>query len=216
METMGWLGDDVWFAHAVHVNDDEIRQFAGTGVGVAHCPCSNMRLASGIAPIKQYLESGVKVGLGVDGSASNDASNILLEARQAMLLARLRIGLLPPEGPKTLLATSDLLRRGEWMTARETLEIATRGGDAVLGRDDVGHLSPGMRADFFSINLDTVDYAGALNDPVAATMFCAPQKARYTVVDGRVVVEDGRVVTVDMGPVVEAHNRFSRGLVSAL
>jgi cytosine/adenosine deaminase-related metal-dependent hydrolase len=215
METMGWLGDDVWFAHAVHVDDDEIREFARTGVGVAHCPCSNMRLASGIAPVKKYLSAGVRVGLGVDGSASNDASNILLEARQAMLLARLRIGLLPPEGPQTLLSTSDPLRRDEWMTAREALEVATRGGAAVLGRQDVGALAPGMCADFFSIDLNTVDYAGALNDPVAATVFCAPQKARYTVIDGRVVVENGRVTTVDMDPVIEAHNRFSRGLAGA-
>jgi len=210
METMGWLGEDVWFAHAVHVNDDEVRQFARTGVGIAHCPCSNMRLASGISPVKKYLGAGVHVGLGVDGSASNDASHILLEARQAMLLARLRMGLLPPEGPQTLLSTSDPLRAGEWMTAREALEIATRGGAAVLGRTDIGALAPGMCADFFSIDLNTVDYAGALNDPVAATVFCAPQKTRYTVIDGRVVVEDGRVTTVDMEPVIEAHNRFSR------
>jgi 8-oxoguanine deaminase len=186
METMGWLGDDVWFAHAVHVDDDEIREFARTGVGVAHCPCSNMRLASGIAPVKQYLAAGVRVGLGVDGSASNDASNILLEP----------------------------LRSSEWMTAREALEIATRGGAAVLGRSDIGALAPGMCADFFSIDLNTVDYAGALNDPVAATLFCAPQKARYTVIDGRVVVENGRVTTVNMAPVVEAHNRFSRELAA--
>jgi 8-oxoguanine deaminase len=214
METMGWLGDDVWFAHAVHVNDDEIREFARTGAGVAHCPCSNMRLASGIAPVKKYLAAGVRVGLGVDGSASNDASNILLEARQAMLLARLHIGLLSPEGLQTQLSTSDPLRRDEWMTAREALEIATRGGAAVLGRSDIGALAPGMCADFFSIDLNTVDYAGALNDPVAATMFCAPQKARYTVINGRVVVENGRVTTVDMAPVIEAHNRFSRELAS--
>jgi 8-oxoguanine deaminase len=215
METMGWLGDDVWFAHAVHINDDEIREFARTGVGVAHCPCSNMRLASGIAPVKNYLAAGVRVGLGVDGSASNDASNILLEARQAMLLARLRIGLLPPEGPQTLLSTSDPLRRSEWMTAREALEIATRGGAAVLGRSDIGALAPGMCADFFSIDLNTVDYAGALNDTVAATVFCASQKAHYTVINGRVVVENGQVTTVDLAPVIEAHNRFSRELASA-
>ena len=214
MEMMDWLGDDVWFAHAVHVNDEEIREFADTGVGVAHCPCSNMRLASGISPVKKYRAVGVHVGLGVDGSASNDASHILLEARQAMLLARLRMGLLPPEGPQTLLSTSDPLRADEWMTAREALEIATRGGAAVLGRPDIGVLAPGMCADFFSIDLNTVDYAGALNDPVAATVFCAPQKARYTVIDGRVVVESGQVTTVDMEPVIEAHNRFSRELVT--
>src|SRR5918997_1963285 len=215
METMGWLGDDVWFAHTIHVNDDEIRQFARTGAGVAHCPCSNMRLASGIAPVKKYLAAGVRVGLGVDGSASNDASNILLEARQAMLLARLQIGLLPPEGPQTLLSTSDPLRRDEWLTAREALEIATRGGAAVLGRSDIGALAPGMCADFFSIGLNTVDYAGGVEGLVAATPFCAPQKARHTVIDGRVVVENGRVTTVDMHPVIEAHNRFSRELANA-
>jgi len=132
-----------------------------------------------------------------------------------MLLARLRIGLLPPEGPQTLLSTSDPLRANEWMTAREALEIATRGGASVLGRTDIGALAPGMCADFFSIDLDTVDYAGALNDPVAATVFCAPQKARYTVIDGRVVVENGRITTVEMAPIVEAHNRFSRGLTGA-
>src|SRR4051794_25004597 len=212
METLGWLGDDVWFAHAIHVDDDEIKKFAAAGCGAAHCPCSNMRLGSGIAPVKKYMAAGVKVGLGVDGSSSNDASNILLEARQAMLLARLRLGLLPPEGPQTLLSTSDPLRRSEWMTAREVLEIATRGGAAVLGRSDIGASAPGMCADFFSIDLNTADYAGALNDPVAATLFCAPQKARYTVIDGRVVVENGEVTTVEMAPVIGAHNRFSRAM----
>ena len=211
METLGWMGDDVWFAHAIHVDDEEMGQMARAGVGMAHCPCSNMRLASGIAPIKNYLAAGVKVGLGVDGSASNDSSNILLEARQAMLLARLRLSLLPPEGPKKfrLLSQSHPLRANEWMTAREALEIATRGGAAVLGRDDIGSLEAGKCADFFSIDLNTVDYAGALHDPVAATLFCAPQKASYTVIGGRVIVKDGSVVTVDMRPVVEAHNRFS-------
>ena len=170
------------------------------------------RLASGIAPVKKYLAAGVEVGLGVDGSASNDGSNILLEARQALLLARLRLGLLPPEGPRRffLLSQSHPLRAHEWMTAREALEIATRGGAAVLGRDDIGSLEVGKCADFFSIDLNTVDYAGALHDPVAATVFCAPQKARYTVIDGRVVVENGQVVTVNMRPVIDAHNRFAR------
>ncbi len=197
MNSLDWLGDDVWFAHAIHVNDAEIAQFARAGMGVAHCPCSNMRLASGIAPIREYLTAGVSVGLGVDGSASNDASNILLEARQALLLARLRLAVQPSA---TAVA---------WMMAREVLEIATRGGAKVLGRDDIGVLAPGKCADFFSLDLHTVDYAGALNDPVAATLFCAPQKARFTVVNGRVIVEDGRVTTVDMGPIIEAHNRFS-------
>ena len=210
METLDWLGDDVWFAHAIHVDAAEIQQFAQTGCGVAHCPSSNMRLASGIAPVKQYREAGVKVGLGVDGSASNDSSNMLLEVRQAMLLARLRIGLLPPEGPRTVLSTSDPLRAGEWTTARDALEIATRGGAEVLGRSDVGHLAPGMCADFFSIDLHTVEMAGGLHDPVAAVVFCAPHRARTTVINGSVVVEDGEVVTVDMAPVIADQNRYAR------
>jgi 8-oxoguanine deaminase len=209
METHGWLGDDVWFAHAIHVDDDEIKKFAQTGCGAAHCPCSNMRLGSGIAPIKKYLAAGVKVGLGVDGSASNDASNILLEARQAMLLARLQIGLLPPEGPRKyfLLSQSHAVRANEWMTAREALELATIGGARVLGRSDIGSLEPGKCADFFSLDLHTIGYAGALHDPVAATLFCAPQSAKYTVINGKVIVRDGDVVTMDMKRVIETHNR---------
>jgi cytosine/adenosine deaminase-related metal-dependent hydrolase len=158
---VGWLGDDVWLAHAVHVDDEEVVKFAKAGVGVAHCPCSNMRLASGIAPIKKYIAAGVKVGIGVDGSASNDSSNMMGEARQALLLARLKMGLLPPEGSSKyrLLSQSHPLRASEWMTAREVIEIGTRGGAAVLGRlDDLGSLEVGKCADFFSIDLHTVDY----------------------------------------------------------
>ena len=178
METVDWLGDEVWFAHAVHVDDDEIRQFARSGCGASHCPSSNMRLASGIAPIKKYLDAGVKVGLGVDGSASNDSSNMMLEVRTAFLLARVKMGLQPPEGPSKYmnLSQSHPKRANEWMTAREVLELATLGGARVLGRDDVGTLEVGKCADFFSINLHTVDFAGALHDPVAATVFCAPSK----------------------------------------
>ena len=214
METLGWLGDDVWFAHAIHVDDDEIRKFADTGCGAAHCPCSNMRLGSGIAPVKKYLKAGVKVGLGVDGSASNDASNILLEARQAMLLARLRLGLLPPEGPRKFmfLSQSHPVRADEWMTAREALELATLGGARVLGRSDIGSLEPGKCADFFCLDLHALGFAGALHDPVAAVLFCAPQQARTTVVNGRIVVRDGQIATLDLGPVIEAHNRCAAAL----
>lgn len=209
METLDWLGDDVWFAHAIHVDDDEIKKFAQTGCGAAHCPCSNMRLGSGIAPLKKYMAAGVKVGLGVDGSASNDSSNMLLEVRQAMLLARLRLGLLPPEGPRKLflLSQSHPARANEWMTAREALELATLGGARVLGRNDIGSLEPGKCADFFSLNLHTINYAGALHDPVAAVVFCAPEKPKYTVINGKVVVKDGEIVTLDMAPVIETHNR---------
>jgi 8-oxoguanine deaminase len=214
MESVGWMGDDVWYAHAIHVYRDQIEKFARTGTGAAHCPCSNMRLASGIAPLKAYRDAGVKLGIGVDGSASNDASHMLMEVRQAMLLARLKIGLRPPEGPMTILSTSDPLRRGEWVTARDVLEIGTRGGAAVLGRDDIGHLAPGMCADFFSVDLNTVDFAGGLHDPVASLVFCAPQNAKYTVINGEVIVDDGRIITLDMAPVIEEHNRHAAAMVA--
>jgi cytosine/adenosine deaminase-related metal-dependent hydrolase len=205
MDRLGWVAGDVWFAHAVHVSDAEILSFARAGCGVAHCPSSNMRLASGIAPVKKYRRAGVAVGLAVDGSASNDSSNLLLEARQAMLLARLELGLRREGAP----------RSGEWMSAREALELATLGGARVLGRGDIGSLETGKCADFFSLDLSAVDYAGALHDPVAATVFCAPTRARCTVVHGRVVVEDGRISTVDMGAVVERHNRLAAALARA-
>jgi cytosine/adenosine deaminase-related metal-dependent hydrolase len=214
METLNWVADDVWYAHAIHVNDDEIRLFAQSGAGACHCPSSNMRLASGIAPIKKYLAAGVKVGLGVDGSASNDGSNLLVEVREAMLLARLKMGLRPPEGPETVLSTSDPLRAREWMTAREALEIATRGGAAVLGRSDIGSLEPGKCADFFTLDLNTLNYAGGLSDPVAAVVFCAPQRARHTVVGGRLIVDNGEIATLDVVPVIEEHNRHAAKLAA--
>ncbi|MGD9892852.1 MAG: 8-oxoguanine deaminase [Dehalococcoidia bacterium] len=213
METLGWVADDVWYAHAVHFNDDEVRLIAERGAGVSHCPSSNMRLASGIAPVKQYLDRGARIGLGVDGSASNDGSNMLLEARMALLLARLKMGLLPPEGPQTVLSTSDPLRAKEWLTARAALEMATLGGASVLRRPDIGSLEPGKCGDFFTLDLNTVGYAGGLGDSVAATLFCAPQPARYTVVGGRCIVEDGRIVTVEMEPIIEEHNRHALALL---
>lgn len=216
METLDWLGEEVWFAHAVHVLDGEIQRMAARGCGVSHCPSSNMRLASGIAPVKNYMRAGVKVGLGVDGSASNDSSNMMLEMRMAFLLSRLRMGLLPPEGPSEFmnLPQSHPRRAAEWMTAREAIELATLGGAEVLGREDIGSLEPGKCADFFSIRLDTVDFAGALHDPVAAAVFCAPQRAFHTVINGRVVVQEGRVVTVDLPRIVEEHNRHSLKLAN--
>jgi cytosine/adenosine deaminase-related metal-dependent hydrolase len=214
MDTVGWMGDDVWYAHAIHVYPDQIKKFAETGTGAAHCPCSNMRLASGIAPVKAYRDAGAKVGIGVDGSASNDSSHMLMEVRQAMLLARLKIGLRPPEGPMTILSTSDPLRSDEWVTARDVLDIGTRGGAEVLGRDDIGHLAPGMCADFFSVDLNTIDFAGGLHDPVAALVFCAPQKTKYTVINGEVIVDDGNVTTVDMQPVIEEQNRHAAAMAA--
>ena len=211
MESLDWMGQDVWYAHAVHVNDEEIRLFANKGAGVCHCPSSNMRLASGIAPVKKYRDAGVRTGLGVDGSASNDGSNLLIEVREAMLLARLKIGLLPPEGPQTVLSTSDPLRAKEWMTARDALEIATIGGAAVLGRSDIGALEPGRCADFFTLDLGDIAYAGGLSDPVAAVVFCAPTGARHTVVGGRLIVDDGEIATLDMAPVSASVIAMPRG-----
>jgi cytosine/adenosine deaminase-related metal-dependent hydrolase len=196
METLDWVGDDVWFAHSVHVNQAEIGVYARTGCGVAHCPSSNMRLASGIAPVSRYRAAGVKVGLGVDGSASNDGSHLLGEARQALLLAR-------------------VLGDPGALTARQALELATLGGAAVLGRDDIGALAPGKCADFFTLDINRLAYAGALHDPVAAVLFCAPQTVDFTVVHGRVIVSQGRLATVDAGPLVERHNRLARQLVTA-
>jgi 8-oxoguanine deaminase len=214
MESLDWVGKDVWYAHAVHVSDEEIALFAAKGAGICHCPSSNMRLASGIAPVKKYRDAGVRTGLGVDGAASNDGSNLLIEVREAMLLARLKIGLLPPEGPRTVLSTFDPLRASEWMTAREALEIATIGGASVLGRSDIGSLEPGKCADFFTLDLNAIAYAGGLGDPVAAVVFCAPTRARHTVVAGRLIVDNGEIVTLDMAPVIRQHNRNAARLAA--
>jgi len=223
METLRWVGPDVWYAHAVHVNEAELVLMSRTGCGVAHCPSSNMRLASGIAPVKKYRAAGVKVGLGVDGSASNDGSHLLGEARQAMLLSRLGLSLTPAlsqkERESTLPSTAGTVGdrvggEGEWMSAREVLEIATIGGAKVLGRDDVGSLAKGMCADLFAINLNCLDYAGAaVHDPVASVIFCAPQKADYVMVNGRWVVKEGQLTTVDLGPVIEKHNEIAKKMV---
>jgi cytosine/adenosine deaminase-related metal-dependent hydrolase len=205
MESVDWVGPDVWFAHSVYVDAAEIGVFAKHHCGVAHCPSSNMRLASGIAPVKEYLAAGVNVGLGVDGSASNDGSHLLAEVRQAMLLARVKEGI-------TGYSRSDDPTR-KLMTAREALWLGTRGGAAVLGRDDLGSLEPGKCADFFAVKLDKLEYAGAQHDPVAAVVFCQPRQVDLTVVGGRVVVKDGRLTTVDAAKLAEKHNRASKRLV---
>jgi len=213
MESLDWVADDVWYAHAIHVNDDEIRLFARQGAGACHCPSSNMRLASGIAPVKQYRDAGVKTGLGVDGAASNDGSNLLVEVRECMLLARLKMGLLPPEGPRTVLSTSDPRRAKEWMTAREALEIATLGGAQVLGRDDIGALAPGMSADFVAFDLQGVAHAGGGHDPVAALVFCTPGTVATSVINGRVVVRGGLLRTVELVPLLTRQRALARELV---
>jgi 8-oxoguanine deaminase len=190
-----WMGDDVWHAHCVHLNQTEIHQFAGTHTGVAHCPTSNMRLASGIAPVRALRAAGVPTGLGVDGSASNDGSHLLAEARQCLLLQR-------------------VLGDPRAMAAREALEIATVGGAVVLGRDDIGVLAPGMAADIIAFDLNALGYAGgAVHDPVAALVFCQPQPVDLAIVNGRVLVESGQPVHLELGGLVEAHNRAARNLL---
>ena len=205
-ESLGWLGDDVWHAHCVKLDGQGIAHFAATGTGVAHCPCSNMRLASGIAPIRRMLDAGVPVGLGVDGSASNDGAHMLGEARQAMLLARVGRALEPfgcDAGPAE-------------MKARDALALATRGGAEVLGRADIGSLAVGQCADLAVFDLGSLDFAGgAVHDPVGALLLCAPAKARHTVVNGRVVVRDGQLTTVDLPPLIERHNRLALQLAVA-
>jgi cytosine/adenosine deaminase-related metal-dependent hydrolase len=210
VESLGWTGDDVWHAHCVHMSADEIARFGHTGTGVAHCPTSNMRLASGICRVLDLRRAGAPVGLGVDGSASNDSGHLLAEARQAMLLQRVapdRYLSEPPGG------RGGFAGRAAAMTAREALEIATRGGAAVLGRDDVGYLAPGMSADFIALNLNRVDYAGAWHDPVAAALFCGPRGVDLSVVNGRIVVEGGRLITVDLDAYLPRHNTISRAMV---
>jgi len=206
MQSVDWVGEDVWFAHSVYVSRDEINLYAKTGCGVAHCPSSNMRLASGIAPIRELMAAGVKVGIGVDGSASNDGSHLLAEARMAMLMDRLRAGV---EGASLSSENAPVL-----MTGRQALELATRGGAAVLGRKDLGSLETGKCADFVAINLNRLDYAGALHDPVSAVVFCAPRGVDWNVVHGRVIVRNGHLETLDVPRLVERHNRAARRLVS--
>jgi cytosine/adenosine deaminase-related metal-dependent hydrolase len=205
MQAVDWVGDDVWFAHAVWVNDEEIQVFAEHNCGVAHCPTSNMRLASGIAPVKQYRQAGVNVGLGVDGSASNDSSHLLGEVRNAMLLSRVK------EGITGYSLSNDPNRK--LMTAREALYLGTRGGAAVLGRKDIGSLESEKCADFFAVNLNRIEFAG-MHDPVSAIVFGQPVRVDYTVVNGKFVVKEGQLVTVDEQKLIERHNKAAKRLLT--
>jgi 8-oxoguanine deaminase len=208
-QELGWLGEDVWHAHCVKLDDEGISLFAASRTGVAHCPCSNMRLASGIAPIRRMLDAGVPVGLGVDGSASNDAAQMINEARQALLLARVGRSLMPPENRDGKSFFGCDLGPAE-MTARDALHMATRGGAQVLGRKDIGHLAPGMCADFALFDLNTLGFAGgAVHDPVGSLLLCASPQAAYTVVNGKVVVRQGQLTTVEIRPLLEQHNRLA-------
>ncbi len=197
-EQLGWLGPDVWHAHCVKLDAAGIAAFAKTGTGVAHCPGSNMRLASGIAPIRAMRDAGVPVSIAVDGSASNDSGHLLGEARLALLLQRVAYG--PVKGPSAL-------------TAREVLEMATLGGARVLGRDDIGALVPGMAADLVTVPLDEIGLTGAGHDPLAALFFCHVPRVKHSVVNGHVVVRDGQITTLDLPRLIERHNRLARQLV---
>ena len=199
-EALGWVGPDVWHAHCVKLDATGIALFARTGTGVAHCPGSNMRLASGIAPIRAMRDAGVPVSIAVDGSASNDSGHMLGEARLALLLQRVAHG--PVKGPSAL-------------TAREVLEIATLGGAKVLNRDDIGSLAPGMAADIVIVPLDDIGLAGAHHDPLAALFFCHVPRVRHSIVNGRSVVRDGQITTLELPRLIARHNVLARELAEA-
>jgi len=199
LQSLGWTGDDVWFAHMVHPNGDEIGLLAETHSAVCHCPSSNMILASGIAPIREMCDRGVRVGLGVDGSASNDANQLLGEARQAMLLQRV--------------GWPGFESRADRFSAREALALATRGGAAVLGRDDIGSLEPGKAADLVAYRVDGIQHAGAGGDPVAGLLTCAPVNAWFSIINGRMVIEQGEITGVDIKALVKQHNEQAERLL---
>jgi cytosine/adenosine deaminase-related metal-dependent hydrolase len=200
--SVGWLGPDVWFAHAIFLNDAEIALFARTGTGIAHCPSANMRCGQGIAKVRQMLDAGVRCGLGVDGSASNDTSNLFLEARLAQLLQRVaprRYGSEAPGGRGGFGGAPGAL------SAREALEMATRGGAALLGRDDIGHLAPGMGADFIAVRLNQLGLSGTQRDPLAALVMCGPFRVDHAFIGGRQIVGGGEFVDLDIEALLVAH-----------
>jgi len=199
MQSLSWTGDDVWFAHMVCADRDEIATLSATRTGVCHCPSSNMILASGIAPIREMRDAEVRVGLGVDGSASNDGNHLLAEARQAMLLQRV--------------GWPGFESKADRFSAREALEVATLGGAAVLGRDDIGSLESGKAADLVAFRVDDLQHAGGLSDPVAALLTCAPGSAWLSVINGQVVVENGEIPGLDIDALVTRHNHLSRLLL---
>jgi cytosine/adenosine deaminase-related metal-dependent hydrolase len=196
MRQLGWVGKDVWWAHAIWLDDDEVQMLADTGTGVAHCPSSNMRLGSGIAKIREMRDAGVNVGLAVDGSASNDSCNVLAEARNALLLQRVTKG-------------------AAAFTVMDALELATVGSAAVIGREDLGRLAPGMAADFIGLKLDRLEFAGgAVHDPVAALLLCTPYGVDFSVVQGKRIVDDGHIVGLDLERLTARHNELAVEMAS--
>ena len=190
LDRLGWLADDVWCAHCVHLSEPDIARFAETGTGVAHCPTSNLRLGAGIAPVRDMVGAGVRVGLGVDGSASNERSDLFFEVKQALLVSRGRDG-------------------GAAMTAREAIRLGTRGGAAVLRRDDIGSLEAGKCADFAVWRTDGLELGGA-DDRVAGIVFAGPHRPDRLVVGGETVVRDGRLVNADEDEIAKAHRLQAR------
>jgi cytosine/adenosine deaminase-related metal-dependent hydrolase len=203
--SVGWLGPDVWFAHAIFLNDREIQTFSETGTGMTHCPSANMRCGQGIAKIRQMRQAGVRVGLGVDGSASNDTSNMFLEARLAQMLQRVapaRYLSETPGGPGGFGGSPKAL------SARDALEMATRGGASVLGRDDIGALAPGMSADFIAVKLNQLGLSGAERDPLAALIMCGPFNVDYSFINGREMIRQGEFTTLDVDELLASHRRI--------
>ncbi|MBR0557986.1 8-oxoguanine deaminase [Ciceribacter sp. L1K23] len=201
-ESVGWLGSDVWFAHSIFMTSEEIDLFASTGTGAAHCPSANMRCGQGIAKIREMLDKGVPVGLGVDGSASNDTSNMFMEARLAMMLQRV--------APNKYLSETPGGRGGfggtpSALSAREALTMATRGGANILGRDDIGYLAPGMSADFIAVKLKQLGLSGTQRDPLAALVMCGPFKVDYSFINGRKIIDKGEFVSLDVERLLDRH-----------
>lgn len=196
MRRLGWIGNDVWWAHAIWLQDDEIQLLADSGTGVAHCPTSNMRLGSGIARIREMRANGVNVGIAVDGSASNDSCSVLAEARNALLLQRVTKG-------------------AAGFSVLDALELATVGSAAIIGRDDIGTLEPGKAADFIGLRLDRLEFAGgAVHDPVAALLLCTPQGVDLSVINGEIILFNGEILGIDLEADIARHNEFAKRMAS--
>lgn len=194
MKDVSWIGEDVWFAHSIFVNEKEIEEMAKTGTGIAHCPTSNMRLGSGIAPVRRMLDAGVKVSLAVDGSASNDSSNMANEVRMAMMLQRVKYG-------------------ENAFSPYEALDCATSGGGKVLGRDDIGVIGEGMAADIIGFDLRQLPFAGGLHDPVASVVMCGPMNVSLSVINGKIRVTGGRIKGIDVMDLIDEQNRLAKGMI---
>ena len=195
IEELGWIGKDVWHAHCVKLTDNEINLFAKTKTGIAHCPCSNMRLGSGIIPLNKMLSKGIDIGLGVDGSASNDSGNLLNEARQALYLQRVN-------------------NNKSNLNARQALWLATAGGAKVLNRNDIGSLKLGNCADFAIYDLSNLELAGAVDDPIGALIFCGPLKSKYTICNGKILSVDNNIINLDIEETIAKHNTLSLSLLN--